>query len=95
MLPLTKLLKIGKLTYYTVGDEDSFSSGASIRRFESKPVRLDKEWVVDLAGSCFIGDAVRWYEDFSEDVQNDWGLLRQVLQAKCPKKDIVGSPSLK
>lgn len=48
----------------------------------------DKEWIADIAGTAFVGDALRWYAELDEDVQEDWLLLRRALLSKYPPPEI-------
>ncbi|KAG8898826.1 hypothetical protein FRC01_010752, partial [Tulasnella sp. 417] len=42
----------------------------------------DNEWMAVFASSYLGGDALYWYEDLDEDVQNDWSRLRPALLAR-------------
>ncbi|KIO18667.1 glycoside hydrolase family 13 protein [Tulasnella calospora MUT 4182] len=42
----------------------------------------DNEWMAVFASSYLGGDALYWYEDLEEDVQNDWSRLRPALLAR-------------
>lgn len=44
----------------------------------------DNDWIADFASTCFVGDALRWYEDLDEDTQRDWRKLRLALLAQWP-----------
>ncbi|KAG8941868.1 hypothetical protein FRC04_004045 [Tulasnella sp. 424] len=44
----------------------------------------DNDWIADFASTCFVGDALRWYEDLDEDVQRDWRKLRLALLTQWP-----------
>ncbi|KAG9042382.1 hypothetical protein FS837_010949 [Tulasnella sp. UAMH 9824] len=44
----------------------------------------DNRWIAQYAATCFIKDALRWFEDLDEEVQNDWRLLRKAMLAKWP-----------
>lgn len=44
----------------------------------------DNDWIADFASTCFVGDALRWYEDLDESVQKDWRKLRLALLAQWP-----------
>ncbi|KAG8975872.1 hypothetical protein FRB90_009392 [Tulasnella sp. 427] len=45
----------------------------------------DNEWIVDLVAACLTGDALRWYVDLEESVQNDWKLLRKAMLRQYPR----------
>lgn len=74
-----------KLTYYTLGDErpllfhginsteaEEFIYMTHSRALASGKVR-DNAWIADLAGSCFVGGALRWYDSLSEEVRGRLG----------------------
>lgn len=44
----------------------------------------DNDWIADFASTCFVGDALRWYEDLDENVQRDWRKLRLALLTQWP-----------
>ncbi|KAG8991019.1 hypothetical protein FRB90_001494 [Tulasnella sp. 427] len=50
----------------------------------SERKQRDDNWIADFASTCFVGDALRWYEDLDESIQNDWRKLRTALLAQWP-----------
>lgn len=42
----------------------------------------DHEWMAVFTSSYLAGEALYWYEDLDEDVQNDWSRLRPALLAR-------------
>lgn len=44
----------------------------------------DNRWIAQYAATCFIKEALRWFEDLDEEMQNDWRLLRKAMLAKWP-----------
>ncbi|KAG8904142.1 hypothetical protein FRC01_008853 [Tulasnella sp. 417] len=47
----------------------------------------DHEWIAFFASSCFVGLALRWFEDLDFEMRCDWDLLRQAILRKWPAED--------
>lgn len=48
----------------------------------------DNEWIAHYAASCLTGNALRWYEDQADEVQDDWKLLRKALLVRFPAPEV-------
>ncbi|KAG8919377.1 hypothetical protein FRC01_001315, partial [Tulasnella sp. 417] len=44
----------------------------------------DPEWIAGYVSTCFVGKALRWYEELDEDTQDDWKQLRKALLERFP-----------
>ncbi|KAG8930702.1 hypothetical protein FRC00_001011 [Tulasnella sp. 408] len=51
----------------------------------------DDAWIADFAVACFIGDALRWYDELEPEVQNDWRLLKRAILQKYPPDSLSRS----
>lgn len=60
---------------------ETFVSTIRKRALAEKKHR-DNEWIAYLASSCFVGDALYWYEDLDQEIQDDWSRLRPAMMAK-------------
>jgi len=40
--------------------------------------------MADFAATCFVGDALRWYDSLDDEVQENWKLLQRALLTKYP-----------
>lgn len=49
------------------------------RRALEQDKHRDNEWMAVFASTYLGGDALYWYEDLDEGVQNDWSRLRPAL----------------
>jgi len=45
----------------------------------------DDKWLSDFVATCMDSDALRWYEDQTEEIQSSWRLLRKAMLANWPK----------
>ncbi|KIO32060.1 hypothetical protein M407DRAFT_19084 [Tulasnella calospora MUT 4182] len=52
------------------------------RRALEQGKHRDNEWMAVFASSYLGGEALYWYEDLEESIQNDWSQLRPALLAK-------------
>lgn len=50
----------------------------------SQGKQRDAQWMADFAETCFEGEALRWHQTLSDEVQTDWKLLQPALLAKYP-----------
>lgn len=46
----------------------------------------DNQWIAYFASSCFVGDALYWYEGLDESIQEDWKLLRPAILERFGRK---------
>lgn len=53
----------------------------------------DNEWMAVFASSYLGSDALYWYEDLEEDVQNDWSRLRPALLARFGRRGQTPTPA--
>lgn len=63
----------------TSSDECELFVSAIRRRSLAEGKYGDNEWIAYFASSCFVGEALYWYEGLDENVQSDWGNLRQAI----------------
>lgn len=48
----------------------------------------DDEWMADIAGACFIGDALDWHIELDEEIQQSWKMLERAMLRR-----FAGEPS--
>lgn len=46
----------------------------------------DNQWIAYFASSCFVGDALYWYEGLDESIQEDWKQLRPAILERFGRK---------
>ncbi|KAG9044339.1 hypothetical protein FS837_008298, partial [Tulasnella sp. UAMH 9824] len=59
---------------------EAFVATVRLRALEQGKHR-DNEWMAIFASGHLRGEALYWYEDLEESVQNDWSRLRPALLA--------------
>jgi len=58
--------------------------GAIRKSALEKGRQRDNDWIADFASSCFVGQALRWFETLDDSIQGDWKLLRQAMLERYP-----------
>ncbi|KAG9025963.1 hypothetical protein FS837_004767 [Tulasnella sp. UAMH 9824] len=54
----------------------------------------DDGWIAEYAATCFEGDALIWYTELDDEIQESWKKLRASLLRKYPHVAGVGAPPL-
>ncbi|KAG8960129.1 hypothetical protein FRC00_000843 [Tulasnella sp. 408] len=60
---------------------ETFVAAVRLRALDQGKHR-DNEWMAVFASGHLRGEALYWYEDLEESVQNDWSQLRPALLAR-------------
>lgn len=70
----------------TNSDEcEDFISAVRLKALAENKHR-DNQWIAYFASSCFVGDALYWYESLDESIQEDWKQLRPALLERFGRK---------
>ncbi|KIO32054.1 hypothetical protein M407DRAFT_19079 [Tulasnella calospora MUT 4182] len=68
------------LTFKGTGPEECEQFVSAIRRRAlAEGKHRDNEWIAYLASSCFVGEALYWYEGLDQAVQSNWRHLRHAI----------------
>ena len=68
-------------------EAEEFVYMVRLRALAVRKVR-DKDWMADYAGSCFIGNALRWYGTLEEEIQSDWNRLYRAILQQYPPSEV-------
>lgn len=75
---------------FSNGIDNGITSGAFIRHIRQIAMaegrQKDDLWMAQYAAARLDGDALHWYEDQNEEVQDDWKELRKAILLKWPVK---------
>lgn len=69
---------------------------AAVNRYAFKNDKTkDDEWIAQFAGACMAGEALRWYVDLDDEVQESWKRLRRALLAQYATPPSARSPTVR
>ena len=67
-------------------ESPEFIQAVRVKAFDDNKTN-DYSYLTNLAAMCFVGPALRWFENLDDDVQTNWTSLRPALLRRFPASD--------